>query len=195
VPRARSLHGTGHVTRHELPASQGIPSVQDRILWRTSLTKVLRLQSANQLIRPLGHWFPTEEQCRWFFDPSTERLYEKAGFEITYYSRAPVETLGSPTPGIPASAERATVECTAYLLWLMGNSPSSAFATSASGQALKDRLATATQLQVGQTPGPHLLPFIGFVWLLNVWDGVKLAVTYAGDNDRWSVGTMHADPS
>jgi hypothetical protein len=50
-------------------------------------------------------------------------------------------TLGSPAPGIPASAERATVECTAHHLWLTGNSPSSALATSASGQALKDRLS------------------------------------------------------
>jgi hypothetical protein len=49
--------------------------------------------------------------------------------------------LGSPTPGTPASAERATVECTAHLLWLTGNSPSIALATSASGQTLQDRLS------------------------------------------------------
>jgi hypothetical protein len=48
---------------------------------------------------------------------------------------------GSPTPGIPASAERAAIECTAHLLWLTGNSPISALAASASGQTLKDRLS------------------------------------------------------
>jgi hypothetical protein len=100
-------------------SSQGTPSVQDWVLWRTSWTEVLRLQSGKRLIRPLVQWLPTEEQCRWFFDPSTERLYEKAGFEITYYPRAPGHpsrnalmkfhrSLGSPTPGIPASTERAT---------------------------------------------------------------------------------------
>jgi hypothetical protein len=50
-------------------------------------------------------------------------------------------SLRSPTPGIPASAERAAVECTAHLLWLTGNSPSSALATSASGQTLQDRIS------------------------------------------------------
>jgi hypothetical protein len=128
------------------------------------LTEVLRLQSGNQLIRPFGHWLSTERQCRWFFDPSTERLYEKVGFEITYYPRAPGRPsrnarmkfdryLGSPTPGIPASteratvectanlAERATVECTAHLFRLTGNNPSSALASSASGQTLQDRLS------------------------------------------------------
>jgi hypothetical protein len=35
-------------------------------------------------------------------------------------------SFGSSTPGIPASAERTTVECMAHLLWLTGHSPSSA---------------------------------------------------------------------
>jgi hypothetical protein len=117
-----------------------------------TVANLLDLGSPSHLIRPLGQWLPTEEQCRWFFDPSTERLYEKAGFEITYFPRAPGRpsrnalikfhrSLGSPTPGIPASAERATVECTAHLLWLTGNSLSSALATSTSGQTLEDRLS------------------------------------------------------
>jgi hypothetical protein len=129
------VRDTTRTSSYQWP-SQGIPSALDWVLWRQSLTTVLRLQSGTQLIRPLGHWFPTVEQCRWFFDPSTERLYEKAGSVITYYPRAPGRPsrnalmkfnryLGSPTPGIPASAERATVEYTTYLVWLTGNSPSS----------------------------------------------------------------------
>jgi hypothetical protein len=50
-------------------------------------------------------------------------------------------SLRSMTHGMPASAERATVECTTHLLWLTRKSPSSALATSASGQTLQDRLS------------------------------------------------------
>jgi hypothetical protein len=50
-------------------------------------------------------------------------------------------SLGTTTPGIPASAGRATVECMAHLLWLTGHSPSSALAIPAIGQpTLQDRL-------------------------------------------------------
>jgi hypothetical protein len=135
---------TTRTSRYQWP-SQGQPTVQDWALWRTCLTKALSLQSANRLIRPLGHWLSTEEQCRCFFDPLTERLYQKDGCETTYDPRAPGRpsrnawmkfdrSLGSPTPGIPTSADRGTVECTPSLLWLTGNSPSSAGANEAIGQ-------------------------------------------------------------
>jgi hypothetical protein len=98
---------------------QGPPSIQDWVLWR------IRLQSVNRLMSTLGHWPPVEEQCRWFLYPPTERLYQKAGLETTYYPRAAGRTsrnalmkfdrsFGSSTPGIPASAERATVKCKAH---------------------------------------------------------------------------------
>jgi hypothetical protein len=108
--------------------SQGPPSIQSWVPWRTSLTKVLCLQSANRLMSPLGQWLPAEEQCRWFFDSPTERLCQKAGLETTYYPRAAGRpsrnalmkfdrTFGSSSPGIPISV---TSYCgsTAHLLWL-----------------------------------------------------------------------------
>jgi hypothetical protein len=85
--------------------------------------------------------------------PPTERLYQKTGLDTIFYPRAAGRpsrnalmkfdySLGSPTPGIPASAERATVECTAHLLWLTGHSPSSASAIPDIGQqTLHDRLS------------------------------------------------------
>ena len=139
-------------SRYQWPL-QGSPNSQDWVLWRACLTKVLSLQSAQRLLLPLGHWLPTEAQCCWFFDLLTERLYQKAGSDTKYYPRAPGRPsrqalmkfdrlLGSPTPGIPASAERATVECTAAFLWLTGNNPSSAAALAATGHTtLQDRLS------------------------------------------------------
>jgi hypothetical protein len=50
-------------------------------------------------------------------------------------------SLGTLTPGIPASAERATVEGTDHLLWLTGHSPSSAATIEVIGQTLQDRLS------------------------------------------------------
>jgi hypothetical protein len=134
-------------------SSQGSLTIQDWVLWRTSLTKALRLQSANRLMSPLGHWLPAEEQCRWFFDPSTERLYQKAVLETTYYPRAAGRSsrnalmqfdrsLGSSTPEIPASTERATVECKAQTLWLTGHSPMSTSLIPVLGsQTLQDHLS------------------------------------------------------
>jgi hypothetical protein len=53
-------------------------------------------------------------------------------------------SLGTLTPGIPASAERATVEGTDHLLWLTGHSPSSAATIEVIGQqTLQDRLCLA----------------------------------------------------
>jgi hypothetical protein len=51
-------------------------------------------------------------------------------------------SLGFPTHGIPASAEGATVECTAHIIWLTGHSPSSVLAILSMGQkTLQDRLS------------------------------------------------------
>jgi hypothetical protein len=50
-------------------------------------------------------------------------------------------SLGTLTPGIPASAERATVEGTDHLLWLTGHSSSSAATIEVIGQTLQDRLS------------------------------------------------------
>jgi hypothetical protein len=97
-------------------------------------------------------WLRAYVKCRWFFD-APERLYQKVGLDTIYYPRAPGRpsrnalmkfdrSLGRLlTPGIPASAERATVEGTDHLLWLTGHSPSSAATIEVIGQTLQDRLS------------------------------------------------------
>jgi hypothetical protein len=50
-------------------------------------------------------------------------------------------SLGTLTPGIPASAERATVEGTDHLLWLTGHSSSAATIEVIGQQTLQDRLS------------------------------------------------------
>jgi hypothetical protein len=50
--------------------------------------------------------------------------------------------LGSPTPGISSTAERAIIECIAHIMWLTGHNPTAAFAILPSGQrTLQDRLS------------------------------------------------------
>jgi hypothetical protein len=71
-------------------------------------------------------------------------------------------SLGSTTPGISASAQRATLECTAQLLWLTGHSPSSASLLLVLGsQTLRDRLSwlvPGTSWPVGLVKAPRLPP-------------------------------------
>jgi hypothetical protein len=59
---------TSQTSCHQWP-SQGPPSVQDWVLCRTTLTMVLRLQSAHRLISPLGHLASCGEALSMVFIP------------------------------------------------------------------------------------------------------------------------------
>jgi hypothetical protein len=97
-----------------------------------------------------GTGFLQKRSVAGFSYPSTERLYQKEGNDCTYYPRAPGRpsraavmqinpSLGAPTPGLPLTAERATIDGTAHIIWLTGYIPTTALASPIGQGTLQDR--------------------------------------------------------
>jgi hypothetical protein len=116
------------ISPYEWP-NQGRPGVQDWNLWRTALKKTFRLQGPHSLAHPLGLWLDTENQCKWFFEPTEERLYEHGTNQWWYYPKR----TGRPTrrsvmkfreriqcDECPNSAQRASVVWQGTILTLTG---------------------------------------------------------------------------
>lgn len=98
--------------------NQGKPATKDWTLWRQALGTTFHLRGQRLLRDPLGRWFSNENQCRWYFETSEERLYEANSDETWYYpklaGRPTRQTVmrfrnREPATNIPATAQRASV--------------------------------------------------------------------------------------
>ena len=69
-------------TQYNWPA-QGIPSDNNWTLWRQGLQVI---SWRKLLLQPLGQWLLDARKHRWFFDPTTERLYDSQSPQ-QYYPR------------------------------------------------------------------------------------------------------------
>jgi hypothetical protein len=157
--RAAWNRGTRHDKTFLLPmASQGQPSNQDWVvLWRTSWTQG---SASSRLLHESGTWLPAMSSAAGF-DP-TERLYQKNWSRYVFSILEPCRLPATPLmkfdycsdlrlSGIPASAERATVECTAFTFRPYGQSAVHRLSSSTLGNRLcRNRIPNWSQLQAGQ---------------------------------------------
>ena len=56
--------------------NQGKPGPGDWQLWNRALLRTFNLRGQRLLRTPLGRWYSNEDQCKWYFEISEERLYE-----------------------------------------------------------------------------------------------------------------------
>ena len=97
--------------------NQGRPGPSDWLRWQAALTKTLRLSANRRLGEPIGIWNDKDSDWRWFYDPSSERLYHrKDDSSLEYFPKAPLRSRlmkflnSNPTNELPPSAKRASVE-------------------------------------------------------------------------------------
>jgi hypothetical protein len=110
--------------------NQGKPGASDWNLWQQALRRTFNVHGQRLVRYPLGRWHSDEDQCRWYFETSEERLYEQHSGETWYYpkiaARPTRQTVmrfrhREPAISIPATAQRASVATQGTTIVLTGH--------------------------------------------------------------------------
>ena len=151
----------------------------DWTYWQTALTKSLQLSHTCQLANQLIDWSDEDKHYQWFYQESTTRLFERTPTGWRYYPKATARSSRNaimkfrdpvPTPTLPQSAVRASVEFQGNTICLKATSHRQANPTPEESQATRSQ-PTLDSAIASLSPGA--------AWALAHWtssdDGSTLA--------------------